>query len=443
MLRQYFSVLRINALKILTLAVTIIGALVHRKNFRFDSRLASLLQEIPLNKVLAVIVVGVGLSAILITSMLPLLVVGAVAIFLSFDRRATTKFVMMGGLSTALGALTIVDLPVSVITSMRLIGSPFTTTVQAMLSPYMVFGIAVIGLLCLGLEIELTPVQRDVLSALIILHRQEKHVVKGEEIAELMDRHPGTIRNLMQSLRSLNLVKGVTGPRGGYTAMTTAYDVLSLDNIDGGEEVMVPVIRNGIVVDGVSVTEIAFEKLMQPTSQCNGFIRITGTIKDFDIGDEIEIGPTPVHQIHVCGKVLGWDHSMNRLVLNITGILSVPKFSVKLIAQRAVRISPRASLREASRILINNGVQEALVEGKTPGIINLADITRVVAEGKTDLEVRNIMINNFLTINSEELIFEAIKILGKTGVSLLVVVDNGVPWGFVTPRNLIRSLLPY
>jgi predicted transcriptional regulator len=443
MLRQYFSKLCSNASEVLALAMPIIGALARRRELWFDSRLAPILQEIPLNTVLALVVVVVGLLAILVTPILPLLVVGVVAFFLSFDRRATTKFVMMGGLNTFLGALTIVDLPHSPLTSMRLGGSQFTTTFLATLNPYMVFGIAAIGLLSLGLEIALTPVQRDVLSALINLHRQEKQVVKGEEIAELMDRHPGTIRNLMQSLKLLNLVKGVTGPKGGYTAMATAYEVLSLDNIDEGEEVAVPVIRNGIVVEGVSATEIAFDKLMQPTHQCDGLIRITGNIKDFDIGDEVEVGPTPVHQIYICGKVLGWDCTMNRLILNITGILSIPRLPVKKIAQRAVRISPKTSLREASRMLVNNGVQEALVEGESPGLINLSDITRAVAEGKTDLEVREIMTHSFLTINPEEPVFEAIKILGKTGVSLLVVSDSGVLWGFITPRNLIRSLLPY
>ena len=41
------------------------------------------------------------------------------------------------------------------------------------------------------------------------------HSIKGEEIADIMNRNPGTIRNQMQSLRSLGLVKGVPGPRGG------------------------------------------------------------------------------------------------------------------------------------------------------------------------------------------------------------------------------------
>jgi len=52
------------------------------------------------------------------------------------------------------------------------------------------------------------------------------------------------------------------------------------------------------------------------------------------------------------------------------------------------------------------------------------------------------MTRSFLTINSEEQIFEAIKMLGKTGASLLVVLDNGALRGFITPRNLIEALTP-
>ena len=442
MLPRYISELRSCAWKFLALAKPLAGALIRRGELWFDNKLGFASQEISLNVVLATIIIILGLLAIFITPILPLLVVGAVAFFISFDRRAATKFVMMGGLTTVLGALTIVALPLSPMTSMRLEGSPLTTPFLPTFGPYTMFGIAAIGLLSLGLEIALTPVQRDILSTLINLHRQERQAVKGEEIAELMDRHPGTIRNQMQSLKSLNLVEGVPGPRGGYMAMPTAYEVLSLDNSDGESEVAVPVIRNGIVVEGVSATEIVFHKLMQPTNQCDGLIRIIGNVRDFRIGDEVEVGPTPVHKIRIFSKVLGRDCTTNRLILNITGILSIPRLPVKKIARRAVRISSKASLREASRVLVNNGVQEALVEGGHSGLINLADIARAVAEGRTDLEVREIMSHSFLTINSEEPIFEAIKILGKTGVSQLVVSDNGVPWGFITARNLIKFLLP-
>jgi hypothetical protein len=52
------------------------------------------------------------------------------------------------------------------------------------------------------------------------------------------------------------------------------------------------------------------------------------------------------------------------------------------------------------------------------------------------------MTRGFLTIDSEEPIYEAIKMLGKTGASQLVVSEEGVLWGFISPGDLIKSLTP-
>jgi hypothetical protein len=56
---------------------------------------------------------------------------------------------MLGSLSTAMGALTTADLPLSSITSMRLEGSPFATTFLSMLNLHTIIGIAAIGILSL------------------------------------------------------------------------------------------------------------------------------------------------------------------------------------------------------------------------------------------------------------------------------------------------------
>jgi len=61
---------------------------------------------------------------------------------------------------------------------------------------------------------ELTPIQKEILTALINLYRTKKHAIKGEDIAELIERNPGTVRNQMQSLKALGLVEGVPGPKG-------------------------------------------------------------------------------------------------------------------------------------------------------------------------------------------------------------------------------------
>lgn len=286
---------------------------------------------------------------------------------------------------------------------------------------------------------DLTPVQRDILTALINIHRVEGRAVKGEEIAELIDRNPGTIRNQMQSLKALNLVEGVPGPKGGYRATGAAYEALNIDAT--GDVVVVPVIRNGVLVEGATASEIIFNKVMH-SQQCDGVIRVIGNIRDFNIGDEIEVGPTPVNKLYIRGTVMGRDDTMSRLILHISEMISVPKVPIKKIARRAVRIPPNASLQEASRILVHNGVQEALVENSSPGLINLADITRAVADGRTNLEVKEIMTRGFLTIDSEEPIYEAIKMIGRTGANQLVVSESGTLWGIISAGDLIKSLTP-
>ena len=286
---------------------------------------------------------------------------------------------------------------------------------------------------------ELTPVQRDILTALINIYRKEDRAVKGEEIAGLIDRNPGTVRNQMQSLKVLNLVEGVPGPKGGYKATGSAYDALSLDTT--GDVVVVPIVKNGVVVDGATASEIVFNKVML-SHECGGTVRILGNVKDFNVGDEIRIGPTPVNKLYIRGDVTGRDDTMSRLIFHVKELISVPRIPVKKLARRAVHIDPNVTIQEAARILMHNGVREALVDESSLGLVSMTDITRAVAEGRTELGVRDIMTRDFLTIDSKELIYEAVKILGMNGSSQLVVLDSGAPWGIITPEDLIDALTP-
>ena len=288
-------------------------------------------------------------------------------------------------------------------------------------------------------SMDLTPVQRDILTALINIHRGEGRAVKGEEIAELIDRNPGTIRNQMQSLKALNLVEGVPGPKGGYRATGAAYEALSLDAT--GDVVDVPVVKNGVTVEGASATEIVFNKVMK-SHDCGGVLRIIGNVRDFNVGDEIEIGPTPVNKLYIRGKILGRDDTMSRLIFSVSTMISVPRVPIKGAARRAVHISPSATLQETARILIHNGVQEALVDDSSPGLVSMTDITRAIADGKTDLKANEVMTRGFLTIDAEEPIYEAIKMLGRHSASQLVVSESGTLWGIITPADLVKSLTP-
>jgi transcriptional regulator len=80
--------------------------------------------------------------------------------------------------------------------------------------------------------IELTPIQKDIIIALISLQRQKARSIKGEEIAELIQRNPGTIRNQMQLLKASGLVERVPGSKGGYKPSGAAYDTLRIQHLN-------------------------------------------------------------------------------------------------------------------------------------------------------------------------------------------------------------------
>ena len=112
-------------------------------------------------------------------------------------------------------------------------------------------------------DLDLTQIQKDILYALITLYKKKAGgSVKGEEIAELINRNPGTVRNQMQALRALGLVEGVPGPKGGYRPTAKAYELLSVTRPE--EAVKVPVIVNGNVMEELSAEEIVLPSISNP-----------------------------------------------------------------------------------------------------------------------------------------------------------------------------------
>jgi len=109
---------------------------------------------------------------------------------------------------------------------------------------------------------ELSLIQKDILITLITLYHQQSHSIKGEEIAEMIMRNPGTVRNQMQSLKAVGLVDGVPGPKGGYIPTELAYKELNLNSTGGDYDV--PISRDGEEVRGVHVQEIDFTTALPP-----------------------------------------------------------------------------------------------------------------------------------------------------------------------------------
>ena len=163
-------------------------------------------------------------------------------------------------------------------------------------------------------SIELTPSQKTILRALVDLYTQQDGAVKGEDIAEEVDRNPGTIRNQMQSLKALQLVEGVPGPKGGYKPTANAYEALDVNQMD--EPAFVPLFHDGEEVENVNVDEIDLSSVHHP-ELCRAEIHIQGSVRDFHEGDDVTVGPTPLSKLVIEGTVDGKDDTGNILILRI------------------------------------------------------------------------------------------------------------------------------
>jgi predicted transcriptional regulator len=208
-----------------------------------------------------------------------------------------------------------------------------------------------------GEKIMLTSVQKEILQTLINLYQSSNgKSIKGEDIAEVMNRNPGTIRNQMQALRSLSLVKGVPGPRGGYKPTIEAYHSLNISVSD--DDSYVPIYKNGKRIEDVSVAKIEFTSIPQPT-ECEAAIKVLGSIKDLNLGDEVRIGPTPVNNLGVMGTIVGRDDIDNILLVDTKTIRSIPKQTVGDIASRdVISFSMDCSVKEAARKLAKLEIDE-------------------------------------------------------------------------------------
>jgi len=164
-------------------------------------------------------------------------------------------------------------------------------------------------------SIELTPSQKTILTALVNLYGEEsENAVKGEQIAEEVDRNPGTIRNQMQSLKALQLVEGVPGPKGGYKPTPTAYEALDVQQMD--DAASVPLFHEGELLEGATVEEIDLNSIHHP-DLCRAEIHLQGSVRDIEEGDQVTVGPTPLSKLQVTGTVDGKDDTANVLILQI------------------------------------------------------------------------------------------------------------------------------
>ncbi len=287
---------------------------------------------------------------------------------------------------------------------------------------------------------ELVPIQREILLALISIYHKTHIAVKGAEIADLIDRNPGTVRNQMQALKTLRLVEGVPGPKGGYKATARAYEVMAIGSDDG--DVHVPVHKDGELVDDLTVENFNFTTLRNPMT-CRASIKLIGNIRDFKPSDKIEIGPTPVNNTIIRCEVEGRDDTQNVLLCTVLDMISLPTKPVKdYMDYGLVPIPANSSLQEASRLLLQNDVRCAplMEKGKVVGITSFRDVCKALAKGDITSNIGDYARKDVISIEGDRPFSEALGIVGKHGIGSLLVTENGAPKGLITRTKILSEL---
>jgi hypothetical protein len=293
------------------------------------------------------------------------------------------------------------------------------------------------------MELELTQIQKDILYALITLYKRKTGLsIKGEEIAELINRNPGTVRNQMQALRALGLVEGVPGPKGGYRPTAKAYEMLSITRPE--EAVRVPVIRNDELLEDLTVEEISFPSISHPEI-CQARIRVVGDAKKILVGDRLLIGPTPVNELVVVGKVTGRDDTVNTVVIDTEGIVALPKDTIgEHMSTPIITVNKDTTVKEAAKILSERMIYCTPVKSGDSliGIFTLEHAVKAIAEGKIDARVEEVMRPKIVLAEKDTTIREAIRLMRDEDVRILVVTDKGKPVGIITDQKVMTKLLP-
>ena len=286
---------------------------------------------------------------------------------------------------------------------------------------------------------DLSLIQKDILITLISLYHQYSHPIKGEDIAEIIKRNPGTVRNQMQALKVLGLVDGVPGPKGGYHPTARAYGELNITN--DYSESDVPIQKNNLDMDGIKVSEIAFTTLTH-ADLCHALIKIIGNVRAFDIGDRVTVGPTPVNKLLIKGEVFGKDEINSALLISTSEMTSLPKKPVRdYMSMPLISLEPDMTIAYAMKTLLQKKIHGApvLENGNLAGIVTLTDIVTSIDKGMTGENlVREMMVKDVITIPADRRLYEVVRQFKERNVGRVIVVDGEKPVGILTHSDILR-----
>ena len=294
----------------------------------------------------------------------------------------------------------------------------------------------------------LTNIQREILETLVKLYERHKRMIKSKEVAKILGKDEGTVRNIILWLKNLGLVESRTGPAGGYMPTLKAYEVLGRYSpysltIGYGQAI---VYKGGAGEYKYPVVNMELLDIFG-TEPVKAVVRVTGDLSMVEEGDKVRVESIPARRFALEGIVRKVSRGAGELLLEVKKISVIPDERVgNIVSRKLITVREDMSVRRVAQVLYSHGIRGAPVEnagGEIVGFITTTDIAMLVARGEDlDAPVRNYMRRNVFTINENEPIIEAMKYMDFQGVGRLLVVDNaGKPVGIVTRTDILRYLL--
>ena len=292
---------------------------------------------------------------------------------------------------------------------------------------------------------KLTNVQREVLEALVRLYEEKKRMVKSCEVAEYLGKDKGTVRNIIMWLKNMGLVTSRTGPAGGYAPTLKAYEYIK--GYPGGLTLSYGKLR--IKGEGVereyTVVGMEIMGLFSP-ERAKALIHLARGAEDIKPGMRARVESAPAARAVVEGVVEKVESGRGEVLLSIDKFVVIPDARVGSIASRKlITVREDMDVRSVARILHDHGIRGAPVvnsKGEVVGFITTTDIAALVGYNKDlDKPVSIYMRRNVFTINENESIVEAMKLMDYYNVGrLLVLGSNGRPSGIVTRTDILRYI---
>ena len=175
---------------------------------------------------------------------------------------------------------------------------------------------------------------------------------------------------------------------------------------------------------------------------CHAVIKLFGSTKLFEIGDQITIGPTPVNKLLIRGEVFGKDEVKQSLLIATSEMISLPKQPIKkYMSSPLITLRSLDTLQDALVLFNHQHIHGAPVieDGILQGIVTMSDIASAIENNlPLSTPVSEVMTDEVEEIESDVKLFEVIRRFKEMEIGRLIVVENKKPVGILTQSDVIR-----